>query len=121
MLCKGPRLLIGHTMPQSTSSPASHRAKGVARPSVSLLVPGGLTRSRPQEPWLPSHPPHPSRKGLRRHKVSKSHFISGDIIPRSARTLVPGHNLSLFSTWRCKEPWDGMLTWEGIVSAPNRR
>lgn len=36
---------------------------------------------------------------------------------------MPGESLSLFSpngTWRCKEPWDGMLTKDGTVSVPNR-
>ena len=50
MLCKGPRLLVGHTVPQSTSSPASRRAQGLVGPSVSLLVLGGLGKSWPQEP-----------------------------------------------------------------------
>lgn len=36
---------------------------------------------------------------------------------------MPGDNLSLFSpngTWRCKEPWDGMLTWDCTTSTPNQ-
>ena len=87
-----------------------------------LLVLGGLGRSRPQEPWLPSHPPHLSRRGLQRHEVVKSHFILSDTIPRRAKNLTLGDNPSLFSpngTWRCEEPWNGMLTGHGTVSAPD--
>lgn len=110
MLHKGSQLLVCHTVPQSSLSPAWPRGWwDPGCPSCYQVGSGGASPGA----LAASHPPHLSRRRLRRHKTSKSRFILGDTIQRNAENLAPRDDLSLFSpndTCRCKELRDGIPT-----------
>lgn len=58
MLYKGPRLLIGHTVAQSTASPASRRAQGLRDPQCPCCFRVGSGGAGPRSPGS-----HPTRAG----------------------------------------------------------